>query len=1083
MHRASSRVDVWVPLATWLVVAVLVAAAIVYGLSAERARLQSSFELRTELLAEQLADGIRSRQELLAARATDLLAGESVEVSDVRTVVTGLGFESGAVFDDRGRYITSLTFREEAVGQDFTDALEHVRIAAVEGRPGTSQVVISPGLGTAAIGLSTPYATPYGTRLVTGVLTLQGGILDDLVDAYPTLETVRADLLDRDGNVIASHNRTLSGSEVVAYDEMDPTAAAALATTPTGTYEHPDGRTHVYHAVDIDGTDWRLLVASDQSDVFANLIAERRTAWAFYGASALLGLLMAGAAIRHLRGRRQAERAARDANTGLEEKVELRTTELRQALEQARAGERAARRHTAVVDSASEAIVGLDLDGTITSWNVAAEALYGYDKREVIGASISVLADPEDPDQPMMLLRKVIGGETVSHRPTVRRSEDGQRRAVEVSIAPIHDEEGTVVGAVSLHLDVAERLRSQKLEQAAAAFFESMFRTGAPQALVTMEGRVRDVNQAFCDMLGRDREELLQISVAELTHPADRAVTRDYYRELRDGVRRTVQQTKRYVHADGHTVHGLLHLTRVSEPAGDGEVLVALIQDVTALIRTQEQLAQREAMLEGVTSSSANIATMYDSAGRCVFAAGAGLAGIGETRDSMVGTYFVERHGGDAKMLDAFRRALSGEAVDLVAGFGDLVHDVRFRPVGGNGAQAGVALAVTDVTERERARQEIQRSARRFRALVQHAKDAILQLGADGTVLEASPGVVDLTGLDADQVIGRSLLDFVVTEDRPATRAELHRLERGAAVQGMLGMAHISGQVRQLEYDAVDLREDDAVGTLVVTLRDVTERERLALARAEHAAELKAINAELEGALRIREDILSATTHELRTPLTPMVGLLELMRSRFDDLTPDVMREYIEVLHRNTGRLTALVEDLLFATQLRGGHVLAVPEPLAVRPAIDRALQQFPRTRGATVAGSEPIVWCDPNHLDQILTALLSNAARHAEPPYTVESRVVGRNATIAVVDAGPGIPAAEVEGLFELFVQGSSGDTRTATRLGLGLPIARALAEANGGHLVHRSNATGGSTFVLTLLLAPLDDSNPSERTDVASS
>jgi len=173
--------DVAAPLAAWLVVAAVAAAGIAYGLSAEHRRIWEAFQGQVGDTADGFADQVETHQRLLGARAVELLAGETLSSPDLRTLVTGLGFESGAVFDDRGRYLTSTMFREEAVGQDFTQTLEHVQVAVSQGRPATSQAVVSPNLGTAAIGIAAPYQTPYGRRIVTGVLTLRGGALGDLV--------------------------------------------------------------------------------------------------------------------------------------------------------------------------------------------------------------------------------------------------------------------------------------------------------------------------------------------------------------------------------------------------------------------------------------------------------------------------------------------------------------------------------------------------------------------------------------------------------------------------------------------------------------------------------------------------------------------------------------------------------------------------------------------------------------------------------------------------------------------------------------------------------------------------------------
>ena len=108
-------------------------------------------------------------------------------------------------------------------------------------------------------------------------------------------------------------------------------------------------------------------------------------------------------------------------------------------------------RMAALVESSEDPVIGLTLDGIITDWNPAAERLYGYSAEEALGASIAMLVPPERRGGSGSLLATVRAGETVRQIDTQRMAKDGRRIDVSISMSPIRDEAGAIVGAAALH--------------------------------------------------------------------------------------------------------------------------------------------------------------------------------------------------------------------------------------------------------------------------------------------------------------------------------------------------------------------------------------------------------------------------------------------------------------------------------------------------------------------------------------------------------------------------------------------------------------------------------------------------------
>lgn len=127
--------------------------------------------------------------------------------------------------------------------------------------------------------------------------------------------------------------------------------------------------------------------------------------------------------------------------------------------------EGAARRLAALVESSNDAIIAKDLDGIITDWNSGAERLFGYSAQEIIGKSVMILIPVERHDEEPAILGRIRAGERVDHYETVRRRKDGSLVDISLTISPIRDGSGRVVGASKIARDISERRRAQAQQQ------------------------------------------------------------------------------------------------------------------------------------------------------------------------------------------------------------------------------------------------------------------------------------------------------------------------------------------------------------------------------------------------------------------------------------------------------------------------------------------------------------------------------------------------------------------------------------------------------------------------------------------
>jgi len=163
-----------------------------------------------------------------------------------------------------------------------------------------------------------------------------------------------------------------------------------------------------------------------------------------------------------------------------------------------------------IVESSDDAIVGKTLDGKIVSWNAGAERIYGYAAREVVGHPVSILVPSEQRDEIPQILERLKKDERIQHYETVRVRKGGQRINVSVTISPVKDAEGTIIGASAIARDVTDRKRVEEKLMESESQFRSLVHD-APHGIyrVTLHGRLLQVNPALVKMLGYESEEEL----------------------------------------------------------------------------------------------------------------------------------------------------------------------------------------------------------------------------------------------------------------------------------------------------------------------------------------------------------------------------------------------------------------------------------------------------------------------------------------------------------------------------------------------------------------------------------------------
>jgi hypothetical protein len=231
---------------------------------------------------------------------------------------------------------------------------------------------------------------------------------------------------------------------------------------------------------------------------------------------------------------------------------------------------------------------------------------------------------------------------------------------------------------------------------------------------------------------------------------------------------------------------------------------------------------------------------------------------------------------------------------------------------------------------------------------------------------------------------------------------------------------------------------------------------------------------------RLKDEFLASVSHELRTPLTSIVGYAEALNAGdFGELGVE-QSEFVSVIERNANRLTRLVDDLLLTARIESHTLELNYEDVDVAALVADCAQSvtpYAEGRGVQlVLETEPLILrADTLRLSQLLNNLLSNGVKFTPDGGTVTVRTSSEDGAgvLEVEDTGMGIPADEQGKLFERFFRSSLAHRRSIEGTGLGLVIAKAIAERHGGRIVFESQVGEGTTFRVEL---PLEADIPAD-------
>ncbi|HET7404459.1 MAG TPA: PAS domain-containing sensor histidine kinase [Usitatibacter sp.] len=249
----------------------------------------------------------------------------------------------------------------------------------------------------------------------------------------------------------------------------------------------------------------------------------------------------------------------------------------------------------AIVESSDDAIVSKDLDGVVTSWNPAAERIFGYTAAEMIGQSIMRIIPPDQLEEEKLILSRVRSGQRMEHFQTVRRRKDGTHVHLSISVSPVRDANGTIIGASKIARDITSQHDGDRVRGLLAAIVES-----SDDAIISkdLNGTITSWNQAAQRLYGYTPEEIVGQSVLKIVPPELYDEEHRILAKVREGHRVEHFHTSR-VAKDGRRIEVSITVSPVRSSSGAIIGASKMARDLTSLREADRTKATLAAIVTG----------------------------------------------------------------------------------------------------------------------------------------------------------------------------------------------------------------------------------------------------------------------------------------------------------------------------------------------------------------------------------------------------------------------------------------------------------------------------------------------------
>ncbi len=705
------------------------------------------------------------------------------------------------------------------------------------------------------------------------------------------------------------------------------------------------------------------------------------------------------------------------------------------------------------------------LDGSARLTNPAFEAMLGLQPDELLGQDLSQILLPGDRARTTAGFRRVASGEIESLREeTTYRHSRGHDVHVTVELSLIRNDQGEPVHVFLQVQDVTERKAAEITYARLAAIVEN-----SPDAMYLQDtaGVISTWSPGAAAQYGYSPEQIIGRNVALLVPPEQEQELQDVLRELRNG-RVTWPYATRRLTQSGRVIDVSISVAPVTDD--DGRVVSGSVvsRDIGSMKAAERALRESEDRYRGMVETASEGVWLLDNEGAATFVNARMADMFGCSVKSLLGRPWRE-------LIDERDHLQALRSLDDVTATA-ATREVRLRRADGNvfwasmstarqvdtgGAIAGTLAMVTDISERKEGEHDLLERERRFRAVFDHAQEAMLVTDDDQFPIDANPAACTLFGVPRDELLKLRLSDVVDAAVIDRLVARLRGEGDEANVSGTTTITRPEdGALRDVRYTTTD---NIFPGGHLVVLRDLTDHNR-------GEAERRALEDRLNQTQRMETvgQFAGGIAHDFNNLLAVILNYAQFAE---DGTDLDAVRADVRQLRTAAERARDLTNQLLVFSRRDVARTEVFDVARLVRDT-HRLLERVMTSNIVLAAEvSDDPLWvdADPGQVDQAVMNLVVNA-RDAMPDGGKLTVVARRReddgaepaVEISVTDTGVGIPEEIATRVFEPFFTTKAKGSGT----GLGLSMVYGIVETSGGTITLDSRVGEGTRVLVTLPL-----------------
>ncbi|TNF41503.1 MAG: PAS domain S-box protein [Cytophagales bacterium] len=660
---------------------------------------------------------------------------------------------------------------------------------------------------------------------------------------------------------------------------------------------------------------------------------------------------------------------------------------------------------------------------------------------------------------------------TERHLATVHTS----RSPFEVSARAIHAESEEKIGYSLIFRNLEEKYKSEQIAQRARLIVENspavLFRVNPSKNY-----KIKYISQNI-SRFGYNAEELIEqgVSFLDLIYPEDLETLLAKANVVKGDMQGLAFSGEyRIVKPDGSLVWVEDRTSEVYDELGKVYLHEGLFQDISDRKNFEMVQEQRDRQYRMLASNipDTNI-FLLDKNRRYILAEGTNFEKWGLKKEDFEGKYLKDFQLTEYEQVNEILNRVyeNQEIVESEFFLKDRYYQRIIRPIVENGQVEFALSIVRDIHSEYQAKVNLKQSEEKYRRLVEESTEIIFSLSEAYLLHYVSPNVKQFLGYDSEEVIGRSIFEFIHLDDLDVFQKMISETQDFLAKNQFLEfrLRHKNGEYRVFNSNGKLIEDKQGIHRYYTGVaRDISKLK-------EAQKELLIAKEKAELASQAKSQFLSVMSHEIRTPMNAVIGLAHFLME--EDPRPDQL-ENLKTLQFSAENLMALINDILDYNKIDSGKVELEKAPFEIRNMVHRIVHShsfLANDKGlkiyCEVDESIPqVIYGDALRLGQVMNNLVSNAIKFTEKGFVriqISREFVQGSLTeikFSFEDTGIGIPKEKVKTIFEAFTQASSSTSRKYGGTGLGLAIVKRLVELFGGEIEVHARSGGGSIFEFTL-------------------